>query len=381
MDLSSAIEMFGDAGTSLVIGLGVGIVFGFFAQRSRFCLRAAAIEFARGTFSSRLAVWLYVFAGAVAGTQLLLLAGLFDTSGVRLLHSSASMSGAILGGAMFGVGMVLARGCSSRLLILAANGNLRSLLSGLVFAVTAQAALRGFLSPVRDWLAGLWTIDASRVDALSFFGAGHEAGLAVAGFWLAAAIVFGIRSRIDFWGWVGGVGVGLAIVMAWYLTYTLSGQTFDAQVAKGMTFTGPSAKTLMLVLSPPGSLVEFDTGLVPGVFLGSLIAALLWKEWKLEGFEGGPAMRRYLAGAVLMGFGGMLAGGCAVGSVSGASVFALTAWVTLASMWASAGVADAVLDRPPADVSLRDRVAALWSGLRNGLRASPPEAELKSAGN
>lgn len=361
MDLSFAIDLFGDAGTALAIGLGVGVVFGFFAQRSRFCLRAAAIEFARGTFSSRLAVWLYVFAGAVVGTQVLLLGGLFDTSSVRLLHSSGSLSGAIIGGAMFGVGMVLSRGCSSRLLILAANGNLRALLSGLVFAVTAQAALRGFLSPVRDALAGLWTIDAASVDALALFGAGREAGLLVAAIWLAAAIYFGIRSRIDFWGWVGGLGVGLAIVMAWYLTYTLSGQTFEPQAAKGMTFTGPSAKTLMLVLSPPGSLVEFDTGLVPGVFLGSLISALLWREWKLEGFEGGPAMRRYLAGAVLMGFGGMLAGGCAVGSVSGASVFALTAWITLASMWAAAGVTDAILDRPAGAGLIRQRLGALRS--------------------
>ena len=45
--------------------------------------------------------------------------------------------------------MILARGCSSRLLVLAAQGNLRSLLSGLIFAVTAQSALTGALSPVR----------------------------------------------------------------------------------------------------------------------------------------------------------------------------------------------------------------------------------------
>lgn len=55
-------------------------------------------------------------------------------------------------------------------------------------------------------------------------------------------------------------------------------------------------------------------------------------------------MRRYLAGAVLMGFGAMLAGGCAVGSVTGASVFALTAWLTLFSIWIGAGIADRVID-------------------------------------
>jgi uncharacterized membrane protein YedE/YeeE len=60
-------------------------------------------------------------------------------------------------------------------------------------------------------------------------------------------------------------------------------------------------------------------------------------------------MRRYIAGAILMGFGAMLAGGCAVGAgVTGGAVFALTAWLTLASMWAGAGITDWALDRTSA---------------------------------
>jgi hypothetical protein len=47
--------------------------------------------------------------------------------------------------------------------------------------------------------------------------------------------------------------------------------------------------------------------LVPGVFIGAFLAAWLTGELKLQGFEGGGSMRRYLAGAALMGFGGMLA--------------------------------------------------------------------------
>lgn len=360
MELGFLIDRVGDAGAAMVIGTGIGMLFGFFAQRSRFCLRAAAVEFARGSFGDRLAVWLFAFAGAVVGTQLLILAGAFDTSGVRMLNARGSLSGAIIGGAMFGIGMILARGCSSRLLVLAANGNLRSLLSGLVFAVTAQASLRGFLSPARDGLAGLWTLDASKADLIADIGLGREVGLVVALIWLAAAVYFGLRSRIDLWGWVGGLGVGLAITLAWYLTYALSMQAFTPMPVKSMTFTGPSATTLMLALSPPGSIVDFDAGLVPGVFLGSLLAAAFAREFKLEGFEGGPAMRRYLFGAVLMGFGGMLAGGCAVGSVSGGSVFALTAWLTLLSMWAAAGITDYLLDRPRAAAgSTRDETPSM----------------------
>jgi uncharacterized protein len=55
------------------------------------------------------------------------------------------------------------------------------------------------------------------------------------------------------------------------------------------------------------------------------------------------------SGAVLMGFGGMLAGGCAVGAgLSGAAVFTLTSWVTLIAMWASAALTDRLLDQQSA---------------------------------
>jgi uncharacterized membrane protein YedE/YeeE len=49
-----------------------------------------------------------------------------------------------------------------------------------------------------------------------------------------------------------------------------------------------------------------------------------------------------------MGFGAMLAGGCAVGAgLSGGAIFSLTAWVALVSMWAGAAFTDRVLDGAP----------------------------------
>ena len=69
------------------------------------------------------------------------------------------------------------------------------------------------------------------------------------------------------------------------------------------------------------------------------------RDLKLEGFKDGYSMTRYIAGAVLMGFGSMLAGGCAVGAgMTGGSIFALTAWVALVGMWVGAGVTDRLLD-------------------------------------
>lgn len=342
------IESLGEDRSLALGGLVIGALFGFFAQRARFCLRAAVIEVARREPGARLAVWLLAFGCALILTQALLLGGQFDTASVRQLASRGSLSGALIGGLLFGIGMVLARGCSSRLLVLAANGNLRALLSGLVFAVTAQASLGGILSPWREALAALWTVDGgSARDLLALSGLGHGGGLLVGLAWLAAGIGLGRHRRIGAWGWIGAGGGGLMIALAWWFTYRMAGLSFTPTPVQSLSFTGPSADVLMRVLSPPGQALNFDLGMVPGVFLGSFAAGLLAGELRLEGFQGGHAMRRYIAGAVLMGFGGMLAGGCAVGAgVSGAAVFALTAWLTLAAMWAGATATDYLVDRP-----------------------------------
>lgn len=346
------VEWLGDDRVLALGGLAIGALFGFFAQRSRFCLRAASIEVARGQLGPKLAVWLFAFSAAIILTQTLSLLGQFSTANVRQLASQGSLSGAIIGGLLFGAGMVLTRGCSSRLLVLAANGNLRALLSGLIFAVTAQASMNGALAPLREYLGGLWTIGGGGRDVLAFSGVGNGGGLAFGVLWLVAGAWFARRNRVPLWGWVGGIGTGCMIALAWWFTFRMSSLTFDPTPVKSLSFTGPSADVLMLVLTPAGQWLNFDNAMVPGVFLGSFIAALIARELKLEGFQGGQAMRRYIIGAVMMGFGGMLAGGCAVGAgVSGASVFALTAWLTLWSMWAGAAVMDWLVDRRDVDVS------------------------------
>lgn len=345
--LIELVETLGDPYARVAGGVVIGALFGFFAQRSRFCLRAAVIEVARAHLGGRLAVWLFAFSAAVVVTQLLALLGRFDTTDVRQLASRGSLSGALIGGLMFGAGMILARGCSSRLLVLAANGNLRALLSGLVFAVTAQASLHGVLAPAREALGNLWTIDGGHArDLLALTGMGHDGGLAFGLVWLAAGVFFALRARIPLRGWAGGLGCGAMVAAAWWYTYSLSRITFEPTAVQSLSFTGPAADMLMLVLLPAGQVPDFDHGMVPGVFLGSFVAAWLARELRLEGFQGGAAMRRYIAGALLMGFGGMLAGGCAVGAgVSGAAVFAVTAWITLCGMWAGAALTDWLVDR------------------------------------
>ena len=348
MDLVYFLDRFPEPLILAVGGLMIGMIFGACAQQSRFCLRAAVVEFASLTPGPRLAIWLLAFSAAVLGTQLLVAFGVSDLSEARQIASPQSLSGAALGGLMFGTGMVLARGCASRLLVLSATGNLRALLSGLVFAVVAQASLRGVLQPAREWLAGgVTTNEVGGNDLLAHMGTAETIAIAFACVWLAAGIAAAVRTRISLWHFVAALGAGIAIPLAWWFTSAMSALAFDPVQVESVTFTGPSADTLMLVLSPPGAPLDFDVGLVPGVFLGAGLAALLAREWKIEGWHGGKSMRRYLIGAALMGFGGMLAGGCAVGAgVTGASIFALTAWVALSAIWLSAAATYYLFDRP-----------------------------------
>ena len=350
MNLIPIVDWIGDHPASALFGVITGVIFGIAAQRSAFCLRAATVEFARGKLGPRVAVWLLTFSTALVWVQGAALLGLFRSSEARIMAVPGSWSGAIIGGLVFGVGMVMARGCSGRLLVLAATGNLRSVVAGLIFAVVAQMSLHGWIAPLRDWLAGLWTTSGGHnLDLLEASGLPRGAGLVLGLAFAVLALAIARRNRISAGTLIFASGVGFSVAVGWVLTYALAQISFDPVAVSSITFTGPSANTLMFFLSR-NAVLGFDVGLVPGVFLGAFLAAALAGELKLQGFEGESNMRRAMAGAPLMGFGGMLAGGCAIGNgVTGASIFTGTSWLALCCMWAGAMAADYLIDqRAPA---------------------------------
>ena len=118
MDILWIVESLGEAATAALFGLITGVIFGVAAQRSRFCLRAATVEFGRFQMGDRVAVWLLTFSTALVWVQAAELSGLMQAEDARMMAVPGSWSGAILGGLLFGCGMVLARGCSGRLLVL-----------------------------------------------------------------------------------------------------------------------------------------------------------------------------------------------------------------------------------------------------------------------
>jgi hypothetical protein len=68
MELNSLIERWGEGPILASGGLILGLLFGFFAQRSRFCLRAAVIEFWHGQYGEKTTrVVDYFFIGSRGG--------------------------------------------------------------------------------------------------------------------------------------------------------------------------------------------------------------------------------------------------------------------------------------------------------------------------
>jgi len=346
MGILDLLEFVDEAALAALFGLVAGVVFGVAAHRSHFCLRAAVVEFARGRMGPKVSVWLLAFSTALVWVQAARLLGLFRVEEARMMAVAGSWSGAVLGGLMFGAGMVLSRGCSGRLLVLAATGNMRAIISGLIFAVVAQMSLHGWLAPLRTWLAGLWiTPDGMNVNLLDQLGLPDAAGLVLGMAIALLAFVLVRRNQLGLPVMVFASGVGFAVALGWVLTFTLAQVAFEPMTVTSMTFSGPSASTLMFFLTE-NPVLDFDIGLVPGVFLGAFVSAAWGRDLKFQGFEGEGQMRRSMTGAVLMGFGAMLAGGCAIGAgVTGGSIFAGTAWLALFCMWVGAGVTDWLVDQ------------------------------------
>ncbi|NBT31716.1 MAG: YeeE/YedE family protein [Rhodobacteraceae bacterium] len=346
MSFLDMVELIGEPSMAALMGLATGIMFGVAAQRSRFCLRAATVSFARGRLDDKVAVWLLTFSTAVVWVQGAALAGLIDIPEARMMAVPGSWSGAIIGGLMFGAGMVLARGCSGRLLVLAATGNLRSLVSGLIFAVVAQMTLGGWLAPLRDRIAALWITQGGRnVDLIAALHLPKQSGLVLGLVTALVALEISRRNRIGPARLIFASGVGFAVAVGWVLTTALARVAFDPVQIESATFTGPSAHTLMFFLNRT-AVLEFDVGLVPGVVIGAFVASVVGREFRFQGFENEANMRRAFVGAALMGFGGMLAGGCAIGAgVTGGSIFAGTAWVALTAFWVGGVITDWLVDQ------------------------------------
>jgi uncharacterized membrane protein YedE/YeeE len=348
MDVLPLIDRFGEAGAALVVGLGLGLAFGVLAQRSAFCTRTAVLDLARGRGVGALAIWLAGFSTALIAVQAMLSTGAINLSETRFFANAQSLSGALIGGALFGIGMAMTRGCVSRLVVLAGSGNLRALVSILVVALAGLATLDGFLVPLRDPVSAWWSTAAiGGNDLLAHLRLPHFAGLVSGAVLALAALAIVVAGRASAWRVVGGAGVGLTVAAGWYLSHTLSALLFDPIPVESLSYIRPLSVTVASMPDPLAR-VGIEQGLILGTLAGAFFAAIVSRSFRIQTFAepGVPSIPRYVSGASLMGFGGVLAGGCTVGAgLSGGSILAVSALVALAAMALGAIAADRVLDR------------------------------------
>ena len=328
---------------SCLLGVLIGLAFGVAAQMSRFCLRRSVVEFTAGHFPA-FGVWLMAFLVALLGTQALVLDGQLSFVGHRYHVGSLPILTVLAGGALFGTGMVLTRGCISRLTVLSATGNLRAAVCIVVFAIVAHAALKGVLAPLRTGL-GTVTLDVGDFASLGNLPGGALLWVSVALVVLAAVI---FRSGAHVTHLLLGAGIGMLVPLGWFGTGVFLQDAFDPIPVASISFTAPWADTLFWSVASTSIAAGFGTGLVGGTLLGSFMAAASRGELALQSFEMPGQTVRYLLGAAMMGLGGVLAGGCTVGAgLAGTASLSLSALLALAAMIASASLSSRLIDAPP----------------------------------
>ena len=320
---------------SLWLGAAIGLCFGGLAQLTRFCLRRALVGPMAERADAR-GIWAMALVVAVIGTQGAVALGLVSFEGHRFAAGSVPVLGLVLGGLLFGLGTVLARGCLSRLTVLSATGNLRALVAILVAAGAAQATLQGALAPLRMSLGAL-VVPLGALPGAAWLWAAVVAG---------AAMLVVLRSGARWSLLLGGALIGGLVPLAWVGTGYVLYDEFDPIALEGIGFTGPWAEALFWGVAAQVTSVGFGGGLVGGVLAGALVAAVATRQFRVEGFETTGQMGRSLGGAALMGVGGVLAGGCTVGAgLAGLPTLGVSALIAFGAIIVGIYAADAVLAR------------------------------------
>lgn len=343
--------------TRLVLALSflIGVVFGAIAQRTRFCTMGAVADLAVTGDSTRMRMWGVALGTAIVGFNALVWLGQVQAAdsiyaGTRVLWLSA-----LIGGLMFGVGMVLASGCTSKNLLRLGSGNLKAVVVLLMVALAGLATLKGITAVVRVHTVDAVFFSLERGQDLPTLVAGFSgwsipdvAGILGLSIGTAVLLVSLLPGR-----WrdaeivLGGVGIGILVVAAWWVSGVL-GHIAENPATLEPAFLATSSRRMeaLSYVSSVSYLVDYllffsDTskaltvGIVSvvGLVVGAALQSIGSGTFRWEAFGGVADLRNHLAGGVLMGVGGVTALGCTIGQgLSGMSTLSLASVVALASM-------------------------------------------------
>ena len=341
----------------LLGAFGLSFLFGLIGQRTHFCTMGAVSDIVSMGDWSRMRMWALAAGVAMMGFQVLAYLGWVDPG--RTLYASDRFIwlSALVGGSLFGLGMVLGSGCGSKTLIRIGAGSLKSVVVFLVMGLAAFATMKGLTAVIRvetvDRAAlgvpapGTLPALLATVMDVSAAQLGLVLGLVLGGALSLWALLSRSFRSLDHW--VGGIGLGALVVAMWWLSGHVGfvsehPQTLDEVFvatysgrAESFTFVAPMAHTLdwLMFFSDKNKILTLGVVTVVGVVLGSTVAALAGRSFRWEGFRDTEDTALHLAGAVLMGVGGVTAMGCTVGQgLSGLSTLSLSSFLALAGILA-----------------------------------------------
>ena len=331
-------------------------LFGAVAQRSHFCTMGAISDIVNMGDWTRMRMWALAVGVATMAFGTMAGVGLIDPMQTIYASGRVVWLSALVGGALFGFGMVLASGCGSKTLVRIGGGSLKALVVFCVMGISAFATLRGITAVLR----------VNTVDQVAFDLPGGSALPAMLGQALSwnlpqASLVLGllVGGALCVWAlWghglrtapellLGGLGVGSAIAALWWITGSLGFVAEHPETLEpvflatnsgrmeSLTFTAPMAYTLdwLIYFSDSSKVLTLGVVSVLGVVLGAWVVALASRTFHWEGFRGTQDTALHIAGAVCMGVGGVTALGCTVGQgLSGLSTLSLTSFVAVAGI-------------------------------------------------
>jgi uncharacterized protein len=338
----------------------LSVVFGAVAQRTHFCTMGAISDVVNMGDWTRMRMWGMAVGVAMMGFYAMAFLGWIDPSQSIYASGRIVWLSALLGGGLFGFGMVLASGCGSKTLVRMGGGSLKSLVVFCVMGFAAFATLRGVTAVARvatvdkvvfdlsagalvpGWLAGAVGVNRSAL------------GLGLAVLLGGGLIVWALSSRsfrASSDNWMAGLGVGLVVAGMWWVSGRLGfvaehPETLESVYLatnsgrmESLTFTAPMAYTLdwLTMFSDTSKVLTVAVVSVFGVVFGAWGYAIVTGTFRWEGFRSTQDTALHLVGALCMGVGGVTAMGCTVGQgLSGLSTLSLTSFIAVAGIAAGA---------------------------------------------
>ncbi|MCE1163112.1 MAG: YeeE/YedE family protein [Thiomonas sp.] len=336
-------------------GFALSLVFGAIMQRTRFCTMGSVSDIVNMGSWMRMRMWVLAIATATIGFNLLAAGGVIDASQTIYTTSKVLWLSALVGGLLFGFGMVLASGCGSKTLVRIGEGNLKAVVVFMMIGVFAYITLRGITAEVRVRVFDKVALNLSGPQDLPAIVA-HATGLPVPSLQLALGL--GVGLLLGIWALsarefrntnnlLAGFGLGAVIVGVWFLSGKLGFLAEDPQTLQAaylgtqnnkmesLSFVAPLAYTLFwfMMYSDASNVLTLGVVSVFGVIAGSAGMALITRQFRWEGFRGAEDTANHLVGGALMGIGGVTALGCTIGQgMSGVSTLSITSWIAFLSI-------------------------------------------------